>query len=124
VIPVESCLFPHHWLVVSLNGRFFGPGTAGFRNTGVTAILLGVTLGTPGICRHFALGLGAKAERASKLSEIPTPSTARNIQHSCLLAIVYSGAQRVSRNTLRFVLINGAQFMESFVSINIYPVGT
>jgi hypothetical protein len=124
VIRVESCPFPHHWLVGSLNGRFFGPGTRGFRDTGVAAMLLGVTLGTPGICRHFALGLGAKAERASKLSEIPTHSTARNIPSSCLLAIVFSGAQRVSRNTLRFVLINGAQFIESFVSINICLVGT
>jgi hypothetical protein len=120
IMPIPASLA----CVGSLNGRFFGLGTAGFKNTGVTAMLLGVTLGTLAICRHFALGLGAKTERASKLSEISTPSTARNIQRSCLLAIVFSGAQRVSRNTLRFVLINGVQLMESFVSINICLVET
>jgi hypothetical protein len=35
----------------------FGPGGAGVPDGGVTAILLGVALGTLGICRHFTFGL-------------------------------------------------------------------
>ena len=106
VIRVESRLFPRSLASVgTLNGRFLALALEGFRDSGVPAMLLGVTLGTLSICRHFALGLAAKAERASKLSEISTPSWARNIQRSCLLAIVFSGAQRVSRDTLRFVLL-------------------
>jgi hypothetical protein len=38
----------------------FGPGGAGVPDGGVTAMLLGVALGTLGICRHFTFGLRAK----------------------------------------------------------------
>ena len=99
-------------LCASLNGRFLGPGAAGVQDSGVTAILLGSNPWYARICRHFALGLGAKAERISKLSEIPTFSMARNIQRSCLLAIVCDRRTKNKSEYFTICPINGVQFDE------------